>query len=283
MKEIILKNIAEKKVKIGIVGMGYVGLPLALTFVEKGFMVTGIDIDEKKIKSLENGVSFINHIPSSRIKDALVKDFTLAADFSVTKTLDVIIICVPTPLNDYKEPDLSYVESSVSELVPHLHKGMVVCLVSTTYPGTTEEIVLPKLREANEINVGKDTFLIYSPEREDPGNSKFDTKSIPKIVSGYSEDCLEIGISLFREIIAEVVPVSSLKVAELAKLLENIYRAVNIGLVNDIKKITDKMDIDIFEVIDAASTKPFGFKPFFPGPGLGGHCIPIDPSTIMEV
>ena len=277
MKEIILKNIAEKKVKIGIVGMGYVGLPLALTFVEKGFMVTGIDIDEKKIKSLENGVSFINHIPSSRIKDALVKDFTLAADFSVTKTLDVIIICVPTPLNDYKEPDLSYVESSVSELVPHLHKGMVVCLVSTTYPGTTEEIVLPKLREANEINVGKDTFLIYSPEREDPGNSKFDTKSIPKIVSGYSEDCLEIGISLFREIIAEVVPVSSLKVAELAKLLENIYRAVNIGLVNDIKKITDKMDIDIFEVIDAASTKPFGFKPFFPGPGLGGHCIPIDP------
>ena len=154
---------------------------------------------------------------------------------------------------------------------------MVVCLVSTTYPGTTEEIVLPKLREANEINVGKDTFLIYSPEREDPGNSKFDTKSNSKNSHGYSEDCLEIGISLFREIIAEVVPVSSLKVAELAKLLENIYRAVNIGLVNDIKKITDKMDIDIFEVIDAASTKPFGFKPFFPGPGLGGHCIPIDP------
>lgn len=277
MKKIILKNITERKVKIGIVGMGYVGLPLALTFVEKGFMVTGIDIDEKRIKSLENGVSFINHIPSSRIKDALAKNFTFATDFSVIKKLDVIIICVPTPLNDYKEPDLSYVESSVSELVPHLHKGMVVCLVSTTYPGTTEEIVLPKLREGNGINVGKDTFLIYSPEREDPGNSKFDTKSIPKIVSGYSEDCLEIGTSLFKEIIEDVVPVSSLKVAELAKLLENIYRAVNIGLVNDMKKITDKMDIDIFEVIDAASTKPFGFKPFFPGPGLGGHCIPIDP------
>jgi len=276
MNELLVSKLNDKSASIGVIGLGYVGLPLALVYSQKGYKVIGIDSQESKVNQLNDGNSFIKHIPDTEIGRAKDKGLEATTSFSRLTEVDAIIICVPTPLNEYREPDLSYVIQSTESILPYLRKDQVVCLVSTTYPGTTEEELLPRI-ESTGLKVGKDIFLIYSPEREDPGNKNFKTGTIPKVVGGFSDECLEVGLALFGKVIDKLVPVSSLKVAEITKLLENIYRAVNIGLVNDMKKITDRMEIDIFEVINAAASKPFGFKPFFPGPGLGGHCIPIDP------
>lgn len=276
IKQNLLKKIETKEAVVCVIGLGYVGLPLALSFSEKEYKVVGIDNDLNKIQELNKRKSFLLHLPSSKIESAFDKGFKATDNFSLVSESDAIIICVPTPLNKSREPDLSHIMETIDSILPFIKKGQIVTLVSTTYPGTTEEVLLPKFLEAG-FKVGKDFFLAFSPEREDPGNQKYDTTSIPKIVGGHTEDCLEVVVSLFSKVISKIIPVSSTKVAETAKLLENIYRAVNIGLVNEMKKITDKLNIDIFEVIEAASSKPFGYKAFYPGPGLGGHCIPIDP------
>lgn len=261
---------------IGIVGMGYVGQPLALRYAQIGFRVLGFDIDEAKVASLNSGRSDIEHISDEAIVRANGAGMECTADFSRAVDADALILCVPTPLNKYREPDLSFVISTIEALAPYLRSGQVVSLESTTYPGTTEEELLPRITAVG-LNVGEEIFLVYSPEREDPGNPDFTTNTIPKVVGGHSSNCLEIGKELYAQAIDHVVPVSSTKAAEMTKLLENIHRAVNIGLVNEMKIVADRMGIDIFEVIDAAATKPFGFTPYYPGPGLGGHCIPIDP------
>lgn len=276
MKIDLIKKLKNKSAKIGIFGLGYVGLPLALRFSERGYKTVGFDIDKSKISKLLKGKSYINYISSKKISACLNGGFQATSDFSISSNLDALIVCVPTPLNKKKEPDLSFIEKTVEMFLPYLHKGQIVSLESTTYPGTTNEIVLPRLISTG-LKVGKDIFLIYSPEREDPGNLKFQTQHIPKIVGGISKDCLNVGIDLYQNVIDKIIPVSSVQVAEMSKLLENIHRAVNIGLINEMKIIADSMNIDIYEVISAASTKPFGFTPYFPGPGLGGHCIPIDP------
>lgn len=261
---------------IGIVGLGYVGLPLMLRYADVGFKVLGIDIDVVKVDKLNQGISYIEHISAESINAARAKGFEATTDFSRAAEADALIICVPTPLNDYREPDLSYVLSTTEALVPYMRAGQIVSLESTTYPGTTDEELKPRI-EAGGFTVGEDVFLVFSPEREDPGNQHFETRTIPKICGGTTEACQQAGIALYSPAIDTVVPVSSTRAAELTKLLENIHRAVNIGLVNEMKIIADKMDIDIHEVIRAAATKPFGFTAYYPGPGLGGHCIPIDP------
>ena len=261
---------------IGIVGMGYVGQPLALRFSEAGHKVLGFDIDTVKVSDLNRGHSSIEHISDERLSTALKIGFSVTSDFSRLPEVDAIIICVPTPLNSYREPDLSFVTSTCDAIAPYLRPGQVISLESTTYPGTTEEEIIPRIT-FNGLKVGDEVFVLYSPEREDPGNANFDTRSIPKVVGGQTLACLEAGVALYEVAIDKVVPVSSPRVAEMTKLLENIHRAVNIGLVNEMKVVADAMNIDIFEVIDAAKTKPFGFTAFYPGPGLGGHCIPIDP------
>ena len=270
------QKITDRTAVIGIVGMGYVGQPLALRFSEVGFEVVGFDCDREKVDLLNSGKSEIEHIPDEKIQNALNCGLRCTSDMSQAKLADALILCVPTPLNRYREPDLSYVVNTLENLVPFLRAGHLVCLESTTYPGTTKEVVVPLVERAG-LAVGADIFVVYSPEREDPGNKEFTTRSIPKIVGGHTEYCLEAGVSLYQQVIDTVVEVSSPAVAEMSKLLENIYRAVNIGLVNEMKVISDKMGIDIFEVVDAAGTKPFGFTPYYPGPGIGGHCIPIDP------
>lgn len=276
-KSKIIKKLNNKEAVIGIFGIGYVGLPLSLAFAEAGFKVIGFDIDEKKVELLNRSKSPINNISSERIKKIQKLGlFEATYEFSLTSKVDSIIICVPTPLNINREPDMSYIKSTLNSILPFLEQGKIISLESTTYPGTTEDFVKP-LVEKEGFEVGKDIFLIYSPEREDPGNSKYTTTNIPKVVGGCSTDCREIGICLYKNIIQELVPVSSTKVAEMTKLLENIHRAVNIGLINEMKLLMNEMDIDLYEVIDAAATKPFGFVPYYPGPGLGGHCIPIDP------
>ena len=272
----LIEKISSRKAKIAIVGLGYVGLPLALRFSQVGFKTIGLDIDLKKIGLIQQGESFINHIAAQDIQTANNNGFEVSSDFARAKEADAIILCVPTPLNVYREPDLSYVFGTMESLLPHLRKGQVVSLESTTYPGTTEEELKPRI-ESQGFEVGKDIFLVYSPEREDPGNKTYSTQSIPKVCGGTTQACLEIGVALYESVVDEVVPVSSTQTAEMTKILENIHRAVNIGLVNELKIVADKMDIDIFEVIKAAATKPFGFVPYYPGPGLGGHCIPIDP------
>ncbi len=271
----LLENLKSHNSVIGIVGLGYVGLPLLLRFAEVGFKVLGFDIDEKKVQSLNSSKSYIAHISSESISGARSK-FEATSDFKRAREADVLIICVPTPLNKYREPDLSYVTGTMDSLAPHLRKGQVISLESTTYPGTTEEELRPRIEKQGFV-VGEDVFLIFSPEREDPGNEKFTTRTIPKVCGGVTPQCLEIGVALYGAVIDLVVPVSSTQTAEMVKLLENIHRAVNIGLVNEMKIVADRMGIDIHEVIRAASTKPFGFTPYYPGPGLGGHCIPIDP------
>lgn len=276
MKQSLLSKIKSKDARIGIVGLGYVGQPLALRYSYLGFKVVGFDIDAEKVERLNSGRSEIEHISDERIKKANEAGFECTSDFSKAKTVDALIICVPTPLNKYREPNLTYVTSTIDSLLPHLREGHVVSLESTTYPGTTEEVLQPKL-ESTGLIVGENIFLVYSPEREDPGNPNFNTESIPKVVGGVSTSCLEIGEELYRLAVNQVVSVSSTRAAEMTKLLENIHRAVNIGLVNEMKIVADKMGIDIYEVIEAAATKPFGFTAFYPGPGLGGHCIPIDP------
>ena len=272
----LLDLIKGKRAVIGIVGMGYVGQPLALRYSETGFRVLGFDIDERKIEQLNRGVSGIEHISNEAVARAIARGMEVTSDFSRIAQADAIILCVPTPLNKYREPDLSFVVNTLEAIKPHLRIGQVISLESTTYPGTTEEEIVPRV-ESRKLEIGQDVFVVYSPEREDPGNAYFSTNTIPKVVGGHTAECLEIGRALYASAIDVIVPVSSTRAAEMTKLLENIHRAVNIGLVNEMKIIADRMGIDIFEVIDAASTKPFGFTPYYPGPGLGGHCIPIDP------
>lgn len=276
MKSELLQKIRERKAVIGIVGLGYVGIPLSLRFAEVGFPVIGFDIDPQKVKKIESGTSYIAHIPSDAIAAARARGFTATTDYGRSGEADILIICVPTPLNKYREPDLSFVIKTMESLAPNLRPGQLVSLESTTYPGTTDEELLPRIEERG-FKVGHDVFLVFSPEREDPGNANFTTRTIPKVCGGITPACQEIGIALYGAVIDKVVPVSSARAAEMVKLLENIHRAVNIGLVNEMKIVADKMGIDIHEVIRAASTKPFGFTPYYPGPGLGGHCIPIDP------
>ncbi|QEY25150.1 nucleotide sugar dehydrogenase [Neisseria zalophi] len=276
MKNATIQKFTDKTAKIGIVGLGYVGLPLMLRYVDIGFQVLGFDIDAEKVEKLNQGQSYIEHIPSEKIAEASKTRFEATTDFSRIDEVEAIILCVPTPLNKYREPDISFVINTTDAVKPYLRKGQVLSLESTTYPGTTEEELLPRMEE-NGLKVGDDVFLVYSPEREDPGNPNFETRTIPKVIGGHTPACLEVGIALYQPAIDKVVPVSSTKAAELTKLLENIHRAVNIGLVNEMKIVADKMDIDIHEVITAAATKPFGFVAYYPGPGLGGHCIPIDP------
>jgi len=273
----LLQGIDKRTTSVGIIGLGYVGLPLVLEFIRAGFNVRGFDIDGKKIRLLKQGESYIKHIPAEKIV-AMNKTgrFTPTTDFSKIKTTDCIIICVPTPLNKYREPDLSYVINTTETISRYLRCGHLISLESTTYPGTTDEAMKPIL-ERTGLKTGKDFFLAYSPEREDPNSQDFSTFTIPKVVGGYTSGCLKAAEALYGAVVAKTVPVSSTRVAEAGKLLENIYRAVNIALVNELKMCFDTMGIDIWEVIQAAKTKPFGFHAFYPGPGLGGHCIPIDP------
>ncbi|MGE6992016.1 UDP-N-acetyl-D-glucosamine 6-dehydrogenase [Pseudomonas sp. NPDC047961] len=266
----------SKEALIGIVGLGYVGLPLMLRYNAIGFRVLGIDIDESKVAKLSSGQSYIEHIAGEHIAKARQSGFEATTDFRRASDCDALILCVPTPLNKYREPDMSFVIDTTNAIKPYLRAGQVVSLESTTYPGTTEEELLPRVQEGGLV-VGENIFLVYSPEREDPGNPNFETRTIPKVIGGHTQSCLEVGIALYEQAIDQVVPVSSTKAAEMTKLLENIHRAVNIGLVNEMKVVADRMGIDIFEVVDAAATKPFGFTAYYPGPGLGGHCIPIDP------
>lgn len=261
---------------IGIIGLGYVGIPLALTIVDHGLEVIGFDISEDRVAMLNAGKSPIAHFPDQMIATALETSFKATTDVALAAQCNALIICVPTPLNKVKEPDLSFVVATMDAVAPYLVKGQILSLESTTWPGTTEEVLLPYIEKAG-LSVGQDFYLVYSPEREDPGNVKFKTKTIPKVVGGQTSACLKAGTELYERFIDTVVPVSSTRAAELVKLLENIHRSVNIGLVNEIKVIADRMDLDVFEIIDAAATKPFGFTPYYPGPGIGGHCIPIDP------
>lgn len=275
-KNSLTKRLKNKGATICVIGLGYVGLPLVLRFTDVGYNVIGVDIDQDKVTSLHHGKTYIKYISDGVIAKAVKQGFMATTDFSKVKEADVVIICVPTPLNKYHEPDLSFVINTVESMLPYVRCGQVISLESTTYPGTTEEELKPRL-ETRGFKVGQDIFLVFSPEREDPGNTKFNIKTTPKICGGITQDCLAVGIALYEQIVDRVVPVSSTKAAEMTKLLENIHRAVNIGLVNEMKMICDKMGLDIFEIIDAAATKPFGFVPYYPGPGLGGHCVPIDP------
>ena len=268
--------LAAPRIHVGIIGLGYVGLPLALRFAEQGQRVTGFDVDPAKPEKLHRAESYINYIPSEAISAALAGGFEATTDFTRLVECDALIICVPTPLGTHREPDLSYVVKSTEAIARVLRPGQLVSLESTTYPGTTDEVVQPIL-ETTRLKAGVDFGLVFSPERQDPGNAKFGTHNIPKLVGGLTPACLAAGVALYSRVIDQVVPVSSTRVAEMAKLLENIHRAVNIGLVNEMKLVAERMGIDIFEVIDAAATKPFGFTAYYPGPGLGGHCIPIDP------
>ena len=278
MKGEILKKIESKEIIVGIIGLGYVGLPLAREFLNEGFKVKGFDVDEKKVSMLKKGASYIKHIESDFIKKFVVekKQFDVTIDFTELKEVDFILICVPTPLDKHKTPDLKYVIQTAETIKENLRKGHVIVLESTTYPGTTDEILL-KILEKSGLKESVDFYLGYSPEREDPGSKKFTTKTIPKVVNGISENSLEVINALYSKVIVKTVPVSSTRVAEASKILENTYRAVNIALVNELKIVFDRMGINIWEVIEAAKSKPFGFTPFYPGPGLGGHCIPIDP------
>jgi UDP-N-acetyl-D-glucosamine dehydrogenase len=279
---------AGKELKIGIIGCGYVGLPLALRFADVGQRVTGFDTDQEKITKLNAGQSYIQHISADKIKQHVQgKRFDATTDFTRLREMDAVLICVPTPLDERREPDLSYVEKTAQSIAPNLQRNQLIVLESTTYPGTTEELVLPILqkgglkcplaRGAGSENVATDFYLAFSPEREDPGNKQFGLAQIPKVVGGINPASGRAAVALYAQIVSKVVPVSSTRAAEMVKLLENIFRCVNIALVNELKQLSLRMDLDIWEVIDSAATKPFGFMPFYPGPGLGGHCIPVDP------
>lgn len=277
MKQELLEKIQSKTAKIGIVGLGYVGLPLAMRFTEAGYPVLGFDIDQAKVDALNKGVSYIKHLGAEAIQTMMATGLMApTTDFTQVADADALILCVPTPLGKHREPDLSYVINTIEALLPYVRPGQIVSLESTTYPGTTDEEIAPRLEKAG-LRVGETVFVAFSPEREDPGNPNFTTRTIPKVVGGMTPACLEVSVALYGAVIDRVVAVSSTRAAEMTKLLENIYRSVNIGLVNEMKVVADAMGIDIWEVIDAAATKPFGFTPFYPGPGLGGHCIPIDP------
>lgn len=297
----IVRKFQSKEAVIGVIGLGYVGLPLGIAYAKKGFNVLGFDLDQSKIKNLEKGKSYIKHISSDLISDVVAeKKLSATTDFSRLPEADAVIICVPTPLNEYREPDISFVENTAKTIAKFLRKEQIVTLESTTYPGTTDELLLPLFEnapliqenimngkphpftitddnKAEKFNVGEDFYLAFSPEREDPNNPEYNTSTIPKVVGGVTPNCLAAATSLYDQVIVKTVPVSSTRVAEATKLLENIFRSINIALVNELKMVFERMDIDVWEVIEAAKTKPFGFTPFYPGPGLGGHCIPIDP------
>ncbi len=271
------QKIVDKKAVVGILGLGYVGLPLAREFATSGVKVLGFDIDEAKIKKLNAGKSIIKGVPDAVVKKMVTdKKFSATSNMARMKSVDAILICVPTPLTENREPDMTYVEGSCQTITKYIQKGQLVSLESTTYPGTTRDLMKPILEQSG-LKAGKDFYLAYSPEREDPGNKHFTTKTIPKVVGGLTPTCKKLATELYSLAIDTMVPVSSLEAAESAKILENVYRCVNIAMVNELKQVFDRMDIDVWEVIRAASTKPFGYQPFYPGPGLGGHCIPIDP------
>jgi UDP-N-acetyl-D-glucosamine dehydrogenase len=276
-QQTLARKIKNRRAVVGVIGLGYAGLPLVLRFNEERFSVIGFDIDPKKIRMLNAGKSYIKHIPARKIR-ALGQsgNFRATTDYSLLREADAILVCVPTPLTANKEPDLSFVRNTADQVAAALRRGQLISLESTTYPGTTREILLPRF-EKKGLRVGKDYFLVYSPEREDPGNARFKTKNIPKVVGGLTPACAELGTLLYSQVVNRVVTVSSPEAAEFTKILENTFRSVNIALVNELKILADKMNVDIWEVIDAARSKPFGFMPFYPGPGLGGHCIPIDP------
>ncbi|WP_449245587.1 nucleotide sugar dehydrogenase [Desulfobacca acetoxidans] len=276
----LLEKISQKQAFVGVIGLGYVGLPLVLRFGEVGFRILGFDLDPRKVEMLNQGESYIKHIPGTGIAKLRQSrsgqaQFEATADMRRLGEPDILLICVPTPLDANREPDLTYVVNTTKLIAAAMRPGQLISLESTTYPGTTDEVMLPLLPD--KYRVGEDYYLVYSPEREDPGNTQFEVRTIPKVVGGITPDCLKHGVALYNQIIDRVVPVSSTRAAELSKILENTYRAVNIALVNELKMLCLRMGIDIFEVIEASKTKPFGFQAFYPGPGLGGHCIPIDP------
>lgn len=287
----LVDKIETRTAVVSIIGLGYVGLPLAVAFAEAGFRVIGIDVDESRVRAINRGESYVqdvpsetlarltSHVPHSISNVQRANKLSATTDYDALRNADAAIICVPTPLNKTKDPDLSYIIAATDEVAPRLHRGMLIVLESTTYPGTTNELVLPIL-EKSDLQVGKDFYVAYSPERVDPGNRKYNVKNIPKIVAGATPGCLEVAKALYESAIEAVMPVSSTKTAEMVKLLENTFRAVNIGLANEIAIMCDKLGIDVWEVIEAAKTKPFGFMPFYPGAGLGGHCIPIDPQYL---
>jgi UDP-N-acetyl-D-glucosamine dehydrogenase len=286
LQDELLARIAARNFRIGIVGMGYVGLPLALLFSEQGLPVTGFDIDAQKISALNSGSSYIIRIPETEIQSARGRGFSATADYASIRAMDAVIICVPTPLDEFLEPDLSFITGTARAIAPHLRRGQLIVLESTTYPGTTEELLIPILNSGNPDGLRAESaaqpgvpgfFVAFSPEREDPGNDTVARRDIPKVVGGVGPISRDLACALYGSIFNRTVAVSSPAAAEMTKLLENIYRCVNIALVNELKQLCERMGIDIFEVIDAAKTKPFGFQAFYPGPGLGGHCIPIDP------
>jgi UDP-N-acetyl-D-glucosamine dehydrogenase len=273
----LAERITNKTARVGVVGLGYVGLPLAMEYAQAGYAVTGIDVQGSKVEALNRGESYIKDVPQSHVSDSVQAGrFAATTDFSVISELDTINICVPTPLRKSKDPDMSYIVAACEAIATHFHPGMLIILESTTYPGTTDELVRPML-EASGLRVGHDFFLCFSPERVDPGNATYHTRNIPKVIGGTTPACTQIGRLFYSQALDTVVGVSSTQVAEMVKLLENTFRMINIGMVNELAVMCDRMGIDVWEVIDAAATKPFGFMPFYPGPGLGGHCIPIDP------
>lgn len=272
----LIRQLEARRARIGIIGLGYVGLPLVLSYSDAGYSVLGFDIDPHKVEQLNAGQSYLEHFPSERVQAARAAGFEATAEFARAREADALLICVPTPLTRHREPDLSYVLKTLESILPGLRGQQIVSLESTTYPGTTDEELRPRI-EAAGFTVGEDIFLVHSPEREDPGNQRYTTRTIPKVIGGSTPACLAAGMALYQGVVEQLVPVSSARAAEMTKLLENIHRAVNIGLVNELKIVADRMGIDIHEVIDAAATKPFGFVAYRPGPGLGGHCIPIDP------
>jgi UDP-N-acetyl-D-glucosamine dehydrogenase len=277
MRQQLLEKISSRSLHIGIIGLGYVGLPLAVTFAEAGFPVIGIDVDQQKVDQANNGESYIPDVESEKLQQLLNgKKLTFTTDFTVLKDIDAVSICVPTPLRKTRDPDISYIVAATQQIRTYLHPGQLIVLESTTYPGTTDEALLPEL-EATGLKVGTDFFLGFSPERIDPGNAHFGTKNTPKIVGGITPLCTELAQAYYGAAIERVICVSTARTAEMTKLLENTFRAVNIGLVNEIAIICEKLGVNVWEVIEAAATKPFGFMPFLPGPGLGGHCIPVDP------
>ena len=277
-KEALLQKISERKATVGVIGLGYVGLPLVLLFNKRGFPVIGIDVDPRKVEQLRLGNSYIEHISSSQIEELNDSgSFRATTDPSHVNECDAVLLCVPTPLTRNREPDMTYIERTAEAIAPHLRRGQLISLESTTYPGTTAEVLVPILEKQSGLIANRDFFVAYSPEREDPNNQSYSTETIPKVVGGDTADALELATELYGGIVKRVVPVSSAATAEATKLVENIFRCVNIAMVNELKMVFQRMGIDIWEVIEAAKTKPFGYMPFYPGPGLGGHCIPIDP------
>jgi UDP-N-acetyl-D-glucosamine dehydrogenase len=273
----LLSRLREKNFTAAVIGLGYVGLPLAMEYADAGIEVIGVDVDGSKVRSLKAGKSYIGDVPSESVKNAVDAGlFTATTDFSAVAMADTVNICVPTPLRKTKDPDLSYIVSAMEHILEYLHRDMLLVLESTTYPGTTSEVLAPMV-EAKGYKVGTDIFLAFSPERVDPGNARFTTKNIPKVVGGVTPKCTKVATALYTGVLENIHPVSSAAVAEMVKLLENTFRSVNIGLVNEIALMANRMGIDVWEVIEAAKTKPFGFMPFYPGPGIGGHCIPLDP------